>query len=152
MSTHAPELDTQQHETPTAAHEPHPGPAAIAATWLGVGGLAAVVNIVVLGIAVAAGVGMQVDLEIMSFQVTWYAVILATLAWLAAAVLGWALLAHRAPALAHLWVPLHWGMAVVAGGAIAAVADGPATAITLIVMDVVANVAAAHVVPRRLPR
>lgn len=152
MSTQSPELDTRPREAPPATHEPQPGPAAMVTTWLGVGVLAAAVNIVVLAVAVAAGVEMQADLGAMSLQVNWLAVIVATVAWLAAAVLGWALLAHRVPALAHLWVPLHWGMAVVAGAALVAVAGSVATAVTLLVMDVVATAAAAHLVPRRLPR
>ena len=152
MSSQTPEIDTRPHEAPATAQEPHPGPAAMMTTWLGVGVLATVVNIVVLAIAVAAGVDMQADLAAMSLQVNWLTVIVATLAWIAFAAIGWGLLAHRVPALAHIWVPLHWGMAVVAGGALVAVAGSVATAITLVVMDVVANAAAAHLVPRRLPR
>lgn len=152
MAIDAPEIDTTAQEAPAAAHESHPGPAAMAVTFLVVAGLTALANVVVLGIAQAAGAVPQVDLGSISLQVSWWLVIAATLAWLLAAVLGWGLLAHRVPALAHLWVPLHWGMALVAGAALVAVAGSVATAITLLVMNVLASAAAAHAVPRRLPR
>lgn len=152
MGSETPEIDTEPQETPAPAEHPAPGPSAMAATWAVVGGLATVVNIVLLAVAQASGVAMEIDFGVTSLQVTWYVVVIATLLWLLAATLGWGLLAQRAPALAHIWVPLHWGMAVVAAGALVAVAGSVATAVTLVVMDVVASAAAAHAVPRRLPR
>ena len=146
-----PEIDTRQQESPDVAQRQHPGMGDAAMTWALLAAVAVVANIIVQAIALAAGVDMQADFGSTTFDITWLVVLAATAAWVLFAVFGWTLVGHRVPAFAHLWVPLHWGMAVVAMAAIVAVTSVP-TAITLGVMTVVATLTAAHAVPRRLPR
>lgn len=146
-----PEIDTSEMETPAVAGREHPTVPDAAMTWALLGGVAVVANVIVLAIALGAGADMQAGLGSGGFEITWVVVLLATAAWLLFAVFGWALVAHRVPAFAHLWVPLQWGMAVVAVAGLVAV-TGVATGITLGVMTVIATLLAAHAVPRRLPR
>lgn len=150
MSTDTPELDTQPREAPAVAQEPHPGPAAIAIAWVQLGGLAAVANIVIYAIAQVAGAEMRVDVGSMTQVVGPTAVVIVTLGALLVATVGWALVAHRVPAFAHLWVPLAWGVGLVSLGLVIGAA-GLATGISLGAMHLLATAVAAHLVPRRLP-
>lgn len=146
-----PEIDTSEKETPAVADRQHPDTGNTTSTLALLAGVAVVANVIVHVIAMAAGADMQADLGSMTLDISWFVVMVATAVWVGIAVLGWSLVGHRVPAFAHLWVPLHWGMAVVAMAAIVAVTTVP-TAITLGIMTVIATLVAAHAVPRRLPR
>lgn len=149
MGTDTPEIDTQPHEAPPAAEEPHPELAETAIAWVQLGGLAAVVNIVVYAVAVLAGAEMSVDIGIFEQVIGPTAIVVVTLAALLIATFGWALVAHRVPAFAHLWVPLTWGVGLVSLGGVLGAA-GLATGIALAIMHLLATAVAAHLLPRRL--
>ena len=145
-----PELDTRAQEAPAAAEHQHPDLARTLLTWLGLATATVVANIVVLGIAIAAGADMTVDLGFRT-EVGWLAVVVATYGTLLVATFVWALVAHRTPAFAHLWVPIGWGVGLVSLGAITGVSDLGA-GLALGAMHLLTTAVAAHLVPRRLPR
>lgn len=144
-----PELDTRAREAPAAAERSHPGIAETTLTWFALATGTVVVNIVILGIATAAGADMTVDLGFRT-EVGWLAVVVATYGTLLVATFAWALVAHRVPAFAHLWVPLGWGVGLVSLGAITGVSDVGA-GLALAAMHLLTTAVAVHLLPRRLP-
>lgn len=150
MRTDSPELDTAAHEAPAAAQQPHPGLGETAIAWVQLAGATAVANIVVYAVAVATGADMTADLGMFSQAIGPVAVVAATLGTLFISTFVWALVAHRVPAFAHLWVPIGWGVGLVSLGAILGT-SGVATAISLGVMHLLTTAVAAHLIPRRLP-
>lgn len=151
MATESPEIDTTRREEPLTSTNPPPtvGDAAIA--WAQLGGLTAVVNVVVFVVAMAIGASMEVDLGGDAQVVGAVSVVGASLLATGVATFVWALVAHRVPAFAELWVPLAWGFGIVSLAAILG-SSGPATAVSLGLMHVIATAVGAHLVPRRLPR
>lgn len=150
MATETPELDTRKQQSPEAAHQPHPSLGETAIAWVQLAGATAVVNLVVLAIAAVAGAEMTADLGGVTRGVGPTAIVAATVAALLVATFGWALVAHRVPAFAHLWVPLAWGIGLVSL-ALTLGASGLATGIALTIMHLLTTAVAAHAVPRRLP-
>lgn len=144
-----PEIDTSARQAPAAEHR-HPDLARTTLTWLGLATATAVVNIVILGIAIAASADMTVDLGFRA-EVGWLAVVVATYGTLLVSTFVWSLVAHRVPAFAHLWVPIGWGVGLVSLGAITGVSDLGA-GIALGTMHLLTTAVAAHLIPRRLPR
>lgn len=150
MATQTPELDTRQRQAPDAAHQPHPSLGDTAIAWVQLAGATAVANLVVLGVAAAAGADMTADLGGVTRGIGPVAIVAATVGALLVATFGWALVAHRVPAFAHLWVPLAWGVGLVSVALVLG-ASGVATGTALTVMHLLATAVAAHAVPRRLP-
>lgn len=143
--------DLHASETPDSSQVPQPSLAVTAIAWVQLAGLAAVANLAVLGVALALGADMQVELGPMAQTVGPIAVVVVTFAGMLAATFTWSLVAHQAPAFATLWVPLVWGLGLLSlGGTLGA--SGATTGTTLAVMHLVATAVAAHLVPRRLPR
>lgn len=151
MADERPELDTRPQEAPAAAVEPHPGLADTAIAWVQLAGVTAVVNLVVYAIADAAGAEMTADLGMFSQAIGPTAIVAATLGTLFISTFVWALVAHRVPAFAHLWVPIGWGVGLVSLGGILGAA-GVATGIALAIMHLLTTAVACHLIPRRLPR
>lgn len=151
MATNAPELDTERSQEPAAASLPHPGMGDTAIAWVQLAGLTAVANLGVLAVASGLGARMTADLGGVTQTVGPVAVVVATLATLFISTFVWSLVAHRAPAFAHLWVPIGWGVGLVSLGGILGAA-GLATGLALGVMHLLTTAVAAHLVPRRLPR
>ena len=151
MVTKTPGTDTTAREAPASADRPHPGLAETAIAWIQLGGLAAVLNIVVYAIADAAGAEMTVDVGVFVQTVGPTAVVAVTFGTLLTSTFAWALVAHRVPAFAHLWVAIGWGVGLVSLGGILGAA-GVTTGIALAVMHLLTTAVAAHLVPRRLPR
>lgn len=151
MATETPAFDTREKQAPDAAHEPHPSLGHAAIAWIQLAGTATVANLVVLAIAVLAGADMTADVGGTTWGIGPTPIVAMTLGALLVATCAWALVAHRVPAFAHLWVPLAWGVGLVSLALVLG-AGGLATGIALTVMHLLVTAVAAHLVPRRLPR
>ncbi len=151
MSAQTPELDTERHEYPAAATQPPPTLGETAVAWVQLAGATALVNVLVHTAAVALGAEMTADLGIFQQDIGPGAVVVATLGTLFISTFAWAIVAHRVPAFAHLWVPIGWGVGLVSLGGILGAA-GIATGVALAVMHLLTTAVASHLVPRRLPR
>lgn len=143
-------MDTSARQSPEAAHEPHPSLGETAIAWIQLAGATAVANLVILAIANAAGAEMTADLGGATRGIGPGAIVAATFGALFLATFVWALVAHRVPAYAYLWVPLAWGIGLVSL-AMTLGASGLVTGLTLAVMHLLTTAVAAHAVPRRLP-
>lgn len=151
MTTETPELDTREKQAPEVAHQPHPSVGDTAIAWIQLAGATAVANLVVLAVAVVAGAAMTADIGESTWGIGPAPIVAATLGALLVATYAWALVAHRVPAFAHLWVPLGWGVGLVSVAMVLG-AGGLATGLALAVMHVLTTAVAVHVLPRRLPR
>lgn len=109
------------------------------------------VNLLLLGAASAAGAAMTADVGTRTAGIGWPSVVAATSFATLSATVVWAVVAHRAPGFANLWVWLGWGVALVSVAGLLGVAD-VATGATLAAMHAVTTIATAHVLPRLLPR
>ena len=151
MSVQAPELDTKRNEYPAMSEQPPPTLGATAVAWLQLAGATAIANVAILLGATALGAEMTVDLGVFQQGVGIPAILVATFGTLFVSTFAWAVVAHRVPAFAHLWVPLGWGVGLVSLGGILGAA-GVTTGIALGVIQLLTTAVAAHLIPRRLPR
>lgn len=150
MTTGTPELDTRQQQAPEAAHQPHPSAVEAAVIWAQLAAATAVANIVVLAVADIADARMTADVGGTMWGIGAVPIVAFTAGALLVATYAWALVAHRVPAFAHLWVPLTWGIGLVSLSLVLG-ASGLATGIALTAMHLLTTAVAAHAVPRRLP-
>lgn len=146
-----PELDTRPTAEPADATTPHPTISETATVWLQLAVGTTLANLVVLFVAQAVGAEMTADIGVMEQAIGAPAIIAATFGTLFVSTFFWALVAHRVPAFAHLWVPIGWGVGLVSLGGVLGAA-GIATGVALAVMHLLTTAVAAHLIPRRLPR
>ena len=150
MSTHAPELDTDRREYPEEATRPAPALGDTAVAWLQLAVPTALANLAIYAAAVALGAEMTASLGFEQ-SIGPAAIIAASLGTLFISTFFWAIVAHRVPAFAHLWVPIGWGVGLVSLGGILGAA-GITTGVALAAMHLLTTAVASHLIPRRLPR
>lgn len=150
MATETPEFDTRQQQSPEAAHVPHPSLGETTIAWVQLAGATAVANLIILAIGAAVGAEMAADVGGTAWGIGPVPTVVATGGALLVATFAWALVAHRVPAFAHLWVPLVWGIGLVSL-AMTLGASGLATGIVLTTMHLLVTAVVAHALPRRLP-
>jgi hypothetical protein len=149
--------DPTTSEVPNDGQEPersnraNPTVAEAFTAWLQLATLTAVANVVIYAIASASGATMQADLGATAAAVEPVAVIVASYGTLLISTFVWALVAHRTPAFATLWVPLGFGVGLVSLAGIIGASD-LSTGISLGAMHVLTTIVAALLIPRRLPR
>ena len=110
-----------------------------------------VVNLLLYAVATIAGADMTADIGTRTVPVTWLSVVLATAFATLTATVVWAVVAHRAPGFAELWIYLGWGVALVSLAGLLGVSDA-ATGTALASMHVATTIGTCHVLPRLLPR
>lgn len=110
-----------------------------------------IANVVVFLVAAAVGAELRADIGATTVDIGLPSVIAATAVPLLVGTVLWAAVGHRVPAFADLWVPLTWGFGLVSLAMIIG-ASGVATGVSLGIMHMIATVAAAHALPRVLPR
>lgn len=109
------------------------------------------INLLLWGIASGAGASMSADIGTRAVEIGWVSISLVTAFALLSSTVVWAAVAHRSPGFANLWLWLGWGVGIVSLAGILGVSD-VATGVTLTAMHAVTTIAAAHVLPRLLPR
>lgn len=137
-------------QSPAAATQEHPTLPAALRTWVELAAGTTAVNLLILSVGLLVGGEMAAQVGTQMQAVTAGAVAAMTAVPLLLSTATWALVAHRVPAFAHLWVPLAWTFGLLSLAMIIG-ASGVTTAITLGLMHLVTTAVAAHLVPWRLP-
>jgi hypothetical protein len=119
-------------------------------TWGLLAAGTAALNLLILAVGLLVGGEMAAQVGSRMQAVSAGAVVAMTAVPLLLSTLTWALVAHRVPAFAHLWVPLAWTFGLLSLALIIG-ATGVTTAVTLGLMHLVTTAVAAHVLPWRLP-